>query len=153
MAFSQRYIKPGGSDLMVQVMGYGQWGEWHTLWSHYPWPSVELKHSVLSRIINVYREVFSATPLAIAYCFDHDTPEVKSLEEFLYRQALDQAVAGKFIMTRHGFIDGLQKWDKSLMERYREQLPFLAEGDWSYSDVKDHGTHGTPDENLDIMLE
>ena len=28
----------------------------------------------------------------------------------------------------------------------------LAEGDWSYSDVKDHGTHGTLDENFEVML-
>ena len=32
-------------------MGYGQWGEWHTMWSDYPWPDKDIKHKVLTKII------------------------------------------------------------------------------------------------------
>jgi hypothetical protein len=152
-AFSKRYVNTDSGITVLQVMGYGQWGEWHTLWSRYPWPSAEIKHNVLTRIIKTYLEVFKTTQLSIAYCFDHDNSEVKSLDDFLYRQAHDLSVSKRFVMTRHGFIDGLQKWDTALMQKYWRQLPLLAEGDWSYTDMKNHGTHGTPDENLDVMLE
>lgn len=152
-ALARRYEKPGTPITFYQVMGYGQWGEWHTLWSHYPWPSREVKHDVLTKIINTYLDVFSADKLAIAYVFDNDREEVDSLEEFLYRQALDLAASKGFALTRHGFIDGLLKWDRWVMEAYWHKNPMIAEGNWSYTDIKNHGTHGTFDQNLDVMLE
>jgi hypothetical protein len=38
------------------------------------------------------------------------------------------------------------------MEKYWKTNPMWAEADWSYTDVKNQGTHGTFDENMDLML-
>ena len=151
-ALAERYDKPESPVVMWGVMGYGQWGEWHTMWSHYPWPNRDSKHAVLSRIVQMYSEIFKAKVPCISYCFDSDLKEVTSLEDYMYRQALDLAVSKGFALARHGFIDGLGIWDKQVMESYWQKSPMLAEGDWSYSDVKDHGTHGTLEENFEVML-
>jgi hypothetical protein len=152
-AFASRYQRSESHMMMSQVMGYGQWGEWHTMWSHYQWPDKDIKHKVLSGIIRQYMDIFNSTRLAISYCFDSDNDQVNSLNDFTYRQATDLAIANDFCLTRHGFIDGLWKWDTKVMETHWKHCPLLAEGDWSYTDVKNHGTHGTFDQNLDIMLE
>ncbi len=152
-ALADRYDRPDGPVFLWGAMGYGQWGEWHTLWSNYPWPNRDVKRNVLSRIANTYVDIFKSNQLSIAYVQDHDLPQVKSLDDFLYRQALDVALSNGFALARHGFIDGLDTSDKMIMEKYWREHPMWAEGDWSYTDVKNHGTHGTLDENLDIMLE
>ena len=152
-AFANRYQKPVSNMMMFQVMGYGQWGEWHTMWSHYQWPDKDVKHNVLSGIIRQYMGIFDSTQLAISYCFDSDNDQVLSLNDFTYRQATDLAIANDFCLTRHGFIDGLWKWDTKVMENHWKHCPMVAEGDWSYMDVKNQGTHGTFDQNLDLMLE
>ncbi len=151
-ALAGRYDRLESPVVMWGVMGYGQWGEWHTMWSHYAWPNRTAKHAVLSRIIQMYADIFKVKLPCISYCFDSDLKEVKSLEDYMYRQALDVAVSKGFALARHGFIDGLGEWDKQVMENYWQSSPMLAEGDWSYSDVKNHGTHGTLEENLEIML-
>ncbi len=133
-------------------MGYGQWGEWHTLWSHFPWPSPQMKHEVLSRLVRMYANTFKYGRPSISYCFDWDNKQVKSLKDFMYRQALDVAVEEGFALARHGFIDGLDTWDTELMRAYWRDHPMWAEGNWSYTDIKSQGTHGTLDENLDVML-
>ncbi len=152
-AFSNRYQNPSSNIIMMQVMGYGQWGEWHTMWSHYQWPDKEVKHRVLTNIIRQYMDIFDSVRLAISYCFDSDNDQVTSLNDFTYRQATDLAISNDFCLTRHGFIDGLWKWDTKVMETNWKHCPLLAEGDWSYSDIKNEGTHGTFSQNLDIMLE
>jgi len=151
-ALAERYEKPGGSVCMWGAMGYGQWGEWHVLWSHYRWPSPQVKHQVLERIVNLYADTFKVQS-CISYCFDDDSSQVTSVEDFLSRQALDVALAKGFALARHGFIDGLGRWDTAVMRKYWRLAPMLAEGDWSYSDMKNHGTHGTLDENLRVMLD
>ena len=134
-------------------MGYGQWGEWHTMWSHYPWPGVEVKRRVLTRIIEMYAEVFKVKPLIISYCFDDDRNQVRSVEDYLHRQALDIAIGKGFALARHGFIDGLLMYDRLIMERYWRTTPMWAEGNWSYTAVKDEGLHGTIEENIQVMAE
>jgi hypothetical protein len=134
-------------------MGYGQWGEWHTMWSHYPWPDKHAKHAVLAKIVTMYAEVFKVQPVMISYCFDDDRQQVASLDDFFYRQALDVAMSRKFALARHGFIDGLLLWDRLTMEKYWRSSVLMAEGDWSYLDVKNHGTHGTLAENIEVMAE
>jgi hypothetical protein len=152
-ALAGRYDKPDGPIVLWGLMGYGQWGEWHTLWSKYPWPNADVKHKVLAQIVSMYADIFKVKPLSISYCYDHDLPEVKSLDDFLYRQALDVAIPKHFALARHAFIDGFDYWDKLVMQKYWRQSPMWAEGDWSYTDVKKEGTHGTIDENVDIMFD
>jgi hypothetical protein len=149
---AERYDKEGSPVTLWGVMGYGQWGEWHTLWSHFPWPSPQMKHEVLSRLVRMYANTFKYGRPSISYCFDWDNKQVKSLKDFMYRQALDVAVEEGFALARHGFIDGLDTWDTELMRAYWRDHPMWAEGNWSYTDIKSQGTHGTLDENLDVML-
>jgi hypothetical protein len=152
-ALATRYDKPDSAVVLWGAMGYGQWGEWHTMWSHYPWPDRQTKHAVLARIVTMYAEVFKVRPVMISYCFDDDQKQVASLEDFHYRQALDVAMSKGFELARHGFIDGLWLWDRLTMEKYWRTATLMAEGDWSYLDVKNHGTHGTLEENIEVMAE
>jgi hypothetical protein len=152
-ALAARYDNPSSPVVLWGAMGYGQWGEWHTMWSHYPWPNKESKRRLLSQIVQLYADVFKVRPVMISYCFDDDRAQVASLDDFLYRQALDVALGKRFALARHGFIDGLLLWDKQTMEKYWPSTPMLAEGDWSYSDIKKDGTHGTLEENIEVFSE
>lgn len=150
-AMAERYDRPGSPVIMWAALGYGQWGEWHTLWSHYPWPSEEAKHSVLTSIVDMYADVFRIHPIVISYCIDADNNQVPSLDDFLYRQGLDEALLKHFGLARHGFIDGLQLYDYLTMEKNWRTSLMWAEGNWTYLEVKDEGTHGTLQENIDIF--
>jgi hypothetical protein len=170
-AVAERYDHPGHPFNFIGCMGYGQWGEWHTLWSHYPWPSKQVKHDVLAGIVNLYADTFKEVDLAISYCLDTfhfgesaadfkkdyrtflELQDRDDVDDFLYRQALDVAIQHGFLLGRHGFIDGLWFNDRRIMERYWKRHAFYAEANWAYTDIKNHGTHGTLDENIDIMLE
>ncbi len=152
-ALAERYDKPDSPIVLWGAMGYGQWGEWHTLWSHYPWPNRDVKHAVLANLATMYADIFRVKQLSIAYVQDHDLPEVKSHEDFLYRQALDVAISKGFALARHGFIDGFDTWDKMTMQKFWKQNPMWAEGNWSYTDVKNQKIHGSLDENIDVMLD
>ena len=152
-ALADRYDKPNGPVFLWGVMGYGNWGEWHVLESHYPWPNVETKHQVLSQLVDFYADTYKNNPLVIAYCFDADNEQVTSLPDFLYRQGLDEAIKRHFALERRGFIDGLRLWDKDLMETYWTQSPMSAEGNWTYTDVKNQLNHGTMREHLKIFEE
>ena len=152
-ALAARYDRPDSAVVLWGGMGYGQWGEWHTMWSHYPWPNKDVKHGVLAKIVNMYAEVFKVRPVVISYCFDDDRAQVTSLGDFHYRQALDVALAKGFGLARHGFIDGLMLYDRLTMEKYWRSAVMFAEGNWSYMDVKNHGTHGTIEENIQVFTE
>lgn len=150
-ALAARYDKPGGSVFMWGAMGYGQWGEWHTLWSHYPWTGKDAKHAVLAKIVDMYAGIFKQNPVMISYCPDTDHNQVTSIDDFLYRQALDVALAKNFALARHGFIDGLVLYDTLTMQKYWRTSPMLAEGNWTYQEVKDERTHGTLAENIAVF--
>jgi len=152
-ALASRYDKPASPVMLWGAMGYGQWGEWHTMWSHYPWPSVVVKRRVLTKIVEMYADVFRVKPLIISYCFDDDRDQVHSVEDYLNRQALDVAIGKGFALARHGFIDGLQLYDRLIMERFWRTTPMWAEGNWSYTAVKDEGVHGTLGENIQVFAE
>lgn len=167
-AVAERYDKPVNPFNLIGCMGYGQWGEWHTLWSRYVWPDEKTKHDVLSQIVRIHADAFKHSRLSISYGVDtfnfgevrygRDREYLKALardnlEDFKYRQALDVALANRFALARHGFIDGLIRTDKMLMEEQWRHTPMYAEGDWAYSDIRDKDTtHGTLDENIDVML-
>jgi len=152
-ALAERYDKPESPIVMWGVMGYGQWGEWHSAWSRYPWPNKDVKHGVLAKIVNMYADIFRMKKPCISYARDSDRDEVTSMEDHVYRQALDIAVARGFALARHGFIDGLALYDRKVMQNYWRKVPMFAESNWEYNDVKDHGTHGTLEEYLEIYRE
>ena len=152
-ALAQRYDKPDGPIVMWGVMGYGQWGEWHTNWSHYPWPSPDVKHRVLADVVEMYSDIFKVNLPCICYSLDMEVNEITSLQDVLYRQALDVAVTKGFALAKHSFMDGLNFWHRAVMERYWRQSVMFAEDSWSYTDLKNQRTHGTLDENIDAMLD
>lgn len=152
-ALAGRYDQPSSPVALWGAMGYGQWGEWHTMWSHYPWPSVAVKRGVLTKIVDMYADVFKVKPLVISYCFDDDRDQVRSVEDYLNRQALDLAIAKGWGLARHGFIDGLLMYDRLIMERYWRTSMMWAEGNWSYTAVKNEGVHGTLAENIQVFAE
>jgi hypothetical protein len=151
-AVADKYDRPASAVSTWGVMGFGNWGEWHTLWSHYPWPNREVKRATLARIIDMYAQTFHKQKI-IAFVYDSDQDEVKTLDEFLYRQALDVAVSRGFGMARHGFIDGLGLVDREAMEKYWRQAPIFGEGDWSYTAMRKDHSHGTFAENEAVFAE
>ena len=173
-ALADRYDKPGNPFNFISNFGYGQWGEWHTLLSNYYWPSKEIKHAVLAQLINLYADTFKHIDLAVSYCIDtynigegapylrllenswssfRDLIARDNVEDFKYRQAMDVALGRGYLLGRHGFIDGLEYVDKVIMQQEWQRTAFYAEANWNYADTKNHGTHGTIDENIDVMLD
>jgi hypothetical protein len=158
--YRQRYSHPGSAVSVNHVMGFGDWGEWHTMWSHYPWPDRKTKRRVLLDVIRTYLQVFAPDApedaklpeLGIAHVYDEDCPGNTPLDEALRRQALDLAVAKGFTLSRNGFIDGLSGWPQDLIKRYWAANPTIAEANWTYDQVKDHKTHGTVREHVDSFL-
>lgn len=153
-AYRDRYHQPGGPVIRDQVMGFGDWGEWHVMWSHYKWPSREKKRAVLSRIIETYADIFApdatnAPQLSIAQVYDDNCGGDTPLKDAVWRQALDVAQKRGFSFSRHGFIDGLGGWPNDFMDTYWQTNPMLAEANWSYDQIKDDQTHGTMREHVD----
>jgi hypothetical protein len=169
-ALAERYDRPENPFNFIGNMSYGQWGEWHTMWSKYAWPSRRAKHDRLAQLVNLYADTFNHVDLAISCCFDtflfgpeaepfkrwptffeqiaHDDPA-----DLLYRQGLDVALERGYLLGRHGFIDGMAYTDRVIMEAEWRRRAFYAEANWSYLDVVNHATHGTVDENIEVMLE
>jgi hypothetical protein len=152
-AFAAKYDKPGAPVILLQVMGYGHWADWATWYSHYEFPSREVKHQILSKIMMTYIPTFQHIQLFEFSGADWDANDDKTLENRLYSKALDLALDHGFALIWTGFIDGLRGWDRDLMERYWHNHPIIAEGNWSYDDMKDQRTHGTVSENLDLALD
>ena len=176
-ALAQHYDRPGNPFCLMGCMGYGQWGEWHTMWSGYPWPSKEKKIAVLRKIVNLYANTFKHIPLSISYANDNDvklihqiredsgnfgipylipgSELIETLEDFKTCHALDLAIKRNFILARHGFINGLGDVDRELMRESWKKVPMWAEANWGYDMEEDYkrGVYGTLDENLDIMLQ
>lgn len=153
-AFAARYDKPGTPVILVQVMGYGQWADWATWYSKYPWPSTEIKHSVLAKIVDTYADAFKHIQLFMADMGDYDNAQSFSLEEYMHRMALDEGIWRGAGLIFTGFIEGLSIASprvEALVGRYWQRLPLLGEG-WSYEETKDVGTHGTLAEQLSGIL-
>jgi hypothetical protein len=159
-AYRDRYGQPGGPIMMNQVMGFGDWGEWHTLWSHYPWPNRDAKRRVLARLVEIYLDVFasdrragaSVPELSIAQVYDDDCGGDTPLDEAIRRQALDVALTHGLTFSRHGFIDGMSGWPNDFILKFWKQSPMLAEANWSYEQVKRDQNHGTMTEFIDAFI-
>ena len=142
-------------------MGYGDWGEWHVMWSHYKFPSREAKRAILIKVINTYTDIFTPNQsgkrplreLAMAHVYDDDCGGDTPLKEAMWRQALDVGVGYGVALTRNGYVDGLSGWPQDLMAKYWKTNPLIAEGNWSYDQVKDDKTHGTMKEHVDRFIQ
>jgi hypothetical protein len=152
-SFAQRYDKPGTPVEFLQVMGYGHWADWATWYSHYPFPSKRAKHDLLAQIMQLHMDTIHYIRLFEFAGADWDKNELTGPDDQLYTKALDVALAHGFGLIWTGFIDGVGGWDRDLMTRYWKQNPIIAEDNWDYLEIKDQGTHGTLEENLDLMLE
>ncbi len=150
-ALAERYDKADSPIVMWGAMGYGQWGEWHTGWSQYPWPNIEAKHNVLAKVVNMYADIFKVKQLRIACAPENHPRQLNSLEDYLYGQAVDVALSKGFALGNHGFI-GQGSWCRQLVEENWRRVPFWAESNWSYTDIKNHGTHGSLDEYLQVYF-
>jgi hypothetical protein len=159
-AYRNRYHKPGSPVALDYVMSFGDWGEWHTMWSHYPWPSRQMKREVLVKAIGAYLDVFvpnrlpgePVRELAIAHVYDDDCAGDLPLAQAMHRQALDVAAANGFAFARNGFIDGLGGWPNDLMLTYWRDHQLIGEGDWSYEQMKQDKTHGSVAEHVDAFI-
>jgi len=152
-ALAQRYDLPASPVVMWGAMGYGQWGEWHTYDSHYPWPNVEFKHRLLTKVVDMYADVFKEKPLRIA-CAPEDNPApLRSLDDYLYDQALGEAFSKGWTLAFHGFIDGQGRYCKQLFQTRYRHMPLWAESNWTYLQVKDEHRHGTLDEYLRVYTD
>jgi len=152
-AFAQKYDHPATPVILLQVMGYGHWADWACWYSHYKFPSGAVKHQVLSKVMLTYIDLFKHIQLFEFSGGDWDTDQNETLHDRLYLKSLDVALDHGFALIWTGFIDGLRGWDRVLMEKYWRDHPIIAEGNWSYDDLKDQKTHGTVAENLDVALE
>jgi hypothetical protein len=159
-AYRDRYHKPGSSIALDYVMSFGDWGEWHTMWSHYPWPNRDKKREVLRKAINSFVDVLAPNApenqpirsLAIAHVYDDDCGGETPLQEAMHRQGLDLAAARGFAFARNGFIDGLSGWPNDLMLTYWRDHQIITEGNWSYEQVKRDKTHGSMAEHVDAFV-
>jgi hypothetical protein len=151
--FATRYDRPQSSIALLQVMGYGHWADWATWYSHYQFPSLEVKHTTLAAIMDTYISIFQHMQLVEMAAADWDAKDIKTMQDHLYSKALDVALAHHFGLVWTGFIDGLTGWDRDIKDRYWQDVPIIAEGNWCYEDMKSQKVHGTPDENLNLVLD
>lgn len=151
-AFAARYDKPGTPVILLQVMGYGHWADWATWYSHYKFPSLQVKHEVLADIMKVYIDTFHHIKLFEMAAADWDKADFQTMQDQMYTKALDVAVAHHFALIWTGFIDGLGGWDRDIMEKYWKEDPIIAEGNWNYNDMMNQKVHGTFEENLEVAL-
>jgi hypothetical protein len=153
-SFAVRYDHAGTPIILLQTMGYGHWADFATWYSKYPFPSVQVKHDVLTRLLQVYIHRFSSIQLLQMAGSDWDGDSYPTLDSYLYSKALDVAAANNFGFIWTGFIDGNRgRYTRTTMERYWRDHPVIAEGSWSYDGVKDQLTHGTMAENVDGAID
>ena len=153
-AFAQRYDDPDTPILMLQTMGYGHWADFATWYSKYKFSSMQVKHDTLASLLQVYIHTFNHIQLLQMAGSDWNGEDVPNLDAFLYSKALDVAAANHFAFMWTGFIDGNSgPYTRVTMERYWRDHPVIAEGSWSYDDMKDQRTHGTVAENVDGAID
>ena len=148
-SFANRYDKTSTPVMFLQATGYGQWVDWASWYSKVQFPSIQAKHDVLASVMETYIGIFHHIPLFEMAATDWDGGRYLTLAQLLYAKALDVAETNKFGFIWTGFIDGLSgKYDRETMERFWQQHPIFAEGNWSYDEMKDQRTHGSVNENV-----
>lgn len=105
-SFAARYDHAGTPIILLQTMGYGHWADFATWYSKYPFPSVQVKHDVLTRLLEVYIHRFNSIQLLQMAGSDWDGDSYPTLDSYLYLKALDVAAANIFGLIWTGFIDG-----------------------------------------------
>ena len=151
-SFAAKYDRRGSPVILLQIMGYGHWADFATWFSHYPWPSAEREREVLTGLMQVYVDTFQHIQLLYTVNGEWNHAWEKTLQDRLYRKALDFALAHNAALIWTGFIDGPSWIDGQLVDKYWPGYPIIAEDNWDYLEIKDQRTHGTLEENLDGML-
>lgn len=135
----------------VDLMGYGEWGEWH---SGYDYASYPQRVKALRRILEIWDGVFAGKkPLLLSSSYEwrrEMKPTVfapSSYAEFLYWSGFDYALTRPNISFRRNGIGGAVKlWDARLMEdafARNWNLPQAAEFFIDYGQgISEEGLHG-----------
>ncbi len=148
-AFAERYDKPNTSVVLLQATGYGQWVDWASWYSKVQFPTMKAKHEALASIMQTYIGTFQHIQLLEMAAADWDEERYLTLDQMFYAKALDVAEVNNFGFIWTGFVDGLgSTYDRVTMERVWHRHPIIAEGNWSYDEIKDQFTHGTMNENI-----
>ncbi len=135
----------------VDLMGYGEWGEWH---SGYEYGDYARRVLALRRLLEIWDGVFGGCkPLLLSSSYEwrrEMNPPVTapaSYEEFLYWSGFDRALARDTISFRRNGVGGAVKlWDARLMEEaFRRDcnLPMAAEFFIDYNQgISEEGLRG-----------
>lgn len=161
--YRDRYLKSPGPPITNQVMGYGDWGEWHCTTSGYLWPrsTTDQKHERLARIIKEYVDIFYPEhkpgqrhpELIIAMMWDKKLSADAPLEEAMFTQALDVAVKEYGLgVSRHAFPNILGGWPGKLNAQYWRTNPQLGEANNSYESLKKQYKDGQLALHVDKMI-
>ena len=65
-------INTGRPVELIDLRGFGIWGEWHT---GYPYPDVNSRREALKEIIDIWSTAFLSTKVALSYSYDPDGPK------------------------------------------------------------------------------
>ena len=153
-AFASRYDKPATPVIFMQVVGYGDWVDFDAWFLKFRWPDEKVKNLFFARLVNLFADTFHHIQLLQTYMGDWDKSSDWSMERFLHDQALDLSISKNTGLMDTGFIvaRGTTPWTRRMVERYWQTLPFAGEG-WAYEEIKDVGTYGTIEENVDVVLQ
>lgn len=138
-AFAQHY--KGNPDIvLVDLRGFGMWGEWHT---GYPIDTLEERREVLSFILKTYHDAWGEEIPLVLSCSNespYGTPDFDTnmtLDEFMYYNCYDIAFSYKNMAIRRDGQGGwIQTLDGGMLRRFWEsgrRLPIVLEGAVAYS--------------------
>jgi hypothetical protein len=144
-------IESGRPVDLVDLLGYGVWGEWHT---GFTYPNVEERKKALRKIIDIWVEAFGDRILAISYTHDpqgplelgkgptthYDEASTDTYAEYLAYSAFDYALTKPSVtFRRNGCAGTVTSNERKLCEEFFKrpnswlQVSELAGG---YTDFK-----------------
>jgi hypothetical protein len=145
---------PGRPVTLIDLRGFGLWGEWHT---GYKYPDAASRRAALINIIDHWSRAFPDHHLALSYSHDPDGPKeffdgptfeydanfTKNYEKFLAYSAFDYAVTKSNITWRRDGVGGaVYSNQRRLCEVAFAKLshgPFMSEFLGGYSQNKAGG--------------
>lgn len=138
-AFAEHY--KGNPDIvLVDLRGFGMWGEWHT---GYPMDTIEERREILSFILKTYHDAWGEEIPLVLSCSNespYGTPSFDTnmtLDEFMYYNCYDIAFSYKNMTIRRDGQGGwIQTLDGGMLRRFWEsgrRLPIVLEGAVAYS--------------------
>lgn len=129
---------------VVELRGYGDFGEWHSGWSKYT--SVEERVDALKKIIKIWRDAWQDKLLVISCTYEFANKmwgvlNPRTYEDFMYYMAYDYAMSlPNIAFRRDGIAFALRKWDgRFAMDYYwlNNGLPLLGECGGGYATFRE----------------